>query len=200
MDQYKVVDALVAAAKRGVNVKVTMTADSSWDSNFDELAKAGVHVHLYASSASLYIHAKMILVDGVRVFLGSQNFSTSSLEDNRELGIIFSSPSIIASLSATFTSDFAKASPYDDSSENSTPPSSGSAHLTASYDASYSDWNVDVYGAAPDTTATATDGSYSGSYRTNSSGHADIYLKAPKSAQGTKVTVTVGSEKITGTL
>ncbi len=39
------------------------------------------------TSSALYIHAKVIDVDGAKAFLGSENFSTASLEYNRELGV-----------------------------------------------------------------------------------------------------------------
>jgi cardiolipin synthase len=48
MDDSTITSALVAAARRGVDVKVVMTAESEWDSAFNELVKAGVHVHLFA--------------------------------------------------------------------------------------------------------------------------------------------------------
>jgi phosphatidylserine/phosphatidylglycerophosphate/cardiolipin synthase-like enzyme len=112
MDDATVVDALVRAAQRGVNVRVVMTSSSSWTANFKRLVAAGVHVRTYAASASLYIHAKMILVDGVRVFLGSENFSASSLDDNRELGLIITQPSIISDLTQVFDGDYAHAQAF----------------------------------------------------------------------------------------
>jgi cardiolipin synthase len=112
MADDQVTAALAAAAHRGVDVKVVMTTSSDWDSAFQQLTEAGVHVRTYAEDASLYIHAKMILVDGSRVFLGSQNFSTTSLDRNRELGIVVSSAPIIASLSRTFNGDYANATPF----------------------------------------------------------------------------------------
>ncbi len=48
MSEYTIVDALCAAARRGVDVEVAMTDQSSWDANFDKLAAAGVHVSTYA--------------------------------------------------------------------------------------------------------------------------------------------------------
>ncbi len=36
----------------------------------------------------IYLHAKIVLVDSGSVFLGSQNFTTNALENNREVGII----------------------------------------------------------------------------------------------------------------
>jgi cardiolipin synthase A/B len=47
MNSSAVTGALARAAKRGVDVKVVMTADSEWDSAFATLAGAGVHIRLY---------------------------------------------------------------------------------------------------------------------------------------------------------
>jgi cardiolipin synthase len=108
MEFPDVVSALASAAKRGVDVRIVMTADSEWDSNFNILSKAGAHIHLFpVSDTGLYIHAKLIIEDNHRIFLGSQNFSTTSLERNRELGIVFTNPAIEASLLHTFNGDYA---------------------------------------------------------------------------------------------
>ncbi len=91
MSEYTIVDALCAAARRGVHVEVVMTDQSSWRANFDKLVAAGAHVSTYASNANLYIHAKVIDVDpgypDEQLDIGSQNFSWASLEYNRELGL-----------------------------------------------------------------------------------------------------------------
>jgi phosphatidylserine/phosphatidylglycerophosphate/cardiolipin synthase-like enzyme len=112
MADGKIVSALDAAAKRGVNVQVVMTDSSEWHANFRKLTGAGVQVRVYAASAPLYIHAKMILVDNRTAFLGSENFSIGSLNDNRELGIILTNAAIIKQLHATFSADFAGATTY----------------------------------------------------------------------------------------
>jgi cardiolipin synthase len=120
MDDSTITSALVAAARRGVDVKVVMTAESEWDSAFDELAQAGVHVHLFPdSSSALYIHAKAVVADAGRsdqqVFVGSENFSTASLHYNRELGIRTANKAVIAAVSATIAADYAAAAPYSGS-------------------------------------------------------------------------------------
>ncbi len=111
-----VVKALIEAAERGVQVYVDMTDADEWQWQFRELTTGGVHVRTYADSPSalLYIHAKMIVADGARAFVGSENFSTTSLDDNRELGIITSDPAIIASLTRTFAADWRNAIPFMD--------------------------------------------------------------------------------------
>jgi cardiolipin synthase A/B len=117
MDDPAITSALAAAARRGVNVTVTMTEDSEWDEAFSELARAGVHIRLYPdSSQDLYIHAKAIVADAGRprqqVLVGSQNFSEASLGYNRELGIRTTSPAVVAAISAALARDYAGATPY----------------------------------------------------------------------------------------
>ena len=112
MDDPAVTGALAAAARRGVDVTITMTADPEWDQAFTELARAGVHIRLYPDdSSALYIHAKAIVADagrpGQRVLVGSQNFSVASLDYNRELGILTRDPAVVAAISATLASDYA---------------------------------------------------------------------------------------------
>jgi hypothetical protein len=83
-----------------------MTSDSEWDAAFSKLEASGVHVVLYADTAStLYIHAKVIEVDGARAFVGSENFSTASLDYNRELGLVTTSPGVIGPLSLILLGD-----------------------------------------------------------------------------------------------
>ncbi len=102
--------ALEAAAQRGVTVRVIISPSASFDVERASLADAGVQVRLLRS---LYVHAKMILVDGQRAFVGSQNISTTSLDQNRELGIIVSDPVSLARLSRVFDIDFTAATPQE---------------------------------------------------------------------------------------
>jgi cardiolipin synthase len=117
MDDSTITSALAAAARRGVDVTITMTADPEWDEAFSELAREGVHIRLYPDSdRALYIHGKAIVADaglpGNQALVGSQNFSVASLDYNRELGIRTTSPAVIAALSAALTRDYAQATPY----------------------------------------------------------------------------------------
>ncbi len=117
MDDSTITEALVAAARRGVDVTIIMTRQTSWDAAFRKLVKAGAHVSTYANSSSvIYIHAKAIVADAGRpdgqVFVGSENFSAASLRHNRELGIATTQRAVIAAISATLAHDFAGATPY----------------------------------------------------------------------------------------
>jgi len=114
MGDDAVTAALLAAARRGVAVEVVMTRQHDWFGAFSALARAGVNVRTYAASAPLYIHAKAIVVDPgsahARAFVGSQNFSATSLLSNRELGLLTTRRSIVAALAAVISRDGAGAS------------------------------------------------------------------------------------------
>jgi cardiolipin synthase A/B len=204
MDDPAITGALVSAAKRGVDVTVTMTDDSEWDSAFAQLTQAGVHVHTYAdNSGTLYIHAKAIAADAGRsdqlMHLGSQNFSAASLTQNRELGIITSDKALITSVSSTLARDYAGAKPYGSSA--SSPPGSAKASgakctATATvYNASKDENDVIVHSNQPDKDATATAAGHSKTCNTDSSGYALIYLNGPSPAS--RMTVTVGGATCT---
>jgi cardiolipin synthase len=110
MGDPDIVTALSSAAKNGVKVQVTMTDSGTYTTEFTTLKAAGVQVHTYTPTAALYIHAKVILVDygqtGQQAFVGSENFSTASLTENRELGLTLSDPAVLQSLSTALNSDF----------------------------------------------------------------------------------------------
>ena len=104
------------AARRGVHVTVVMTRQDDWAPDFDKLTRAGVIVRTYSPSASLYIHAKAIVADDgtsrQKAFVGSQNFSSASLNHNRELGLLTADTTIVATLARTIKSDAVGASPW----------------------------------------------------------------------------------------
>ena len=191
MDDPAVTSALAAAARRGVSVRIIMTADSKWDHAFSELTSAGVHVRLYAdTSGTLYIHAKVIVADagraGQRVLIGSQNFSVASLDYNRELGVLSRSRAIVAAVSATLARDYSRGTPYQKKKAKG-----AQCTATASvYNARYDENNVYVHSNQPLAIATASADGYSHSYTTNGSGYALIYLNGPP--PGVLITVKVG--------
>jgi len=97
------------AAQHGVHVEVILPAanGSSGDSNSQGIAtikQGGAQVR---EDAQLYMHAKIIVVDGRVAFVGSENISAESLDQNRELGIIVSDAAVLSKLQATFQKDWA---------------------------------------------------------------------------------------------
>jgi|GEM_PF-304372 len=108
MQDSSIEQTLVNAAQRGVRVQVILPApgNASSDSNSSGISvikQGGVVVR---EDARLYMHAKIIVVDGHIAFVGSENISTASLERNRELGIIVADPTVLNTLQQTFQQDW----------------------------------------------------------------------------------------------
>lgn len=111
MGDTTIEDALIKAARRGVSVKVCGENESGeYDSDFSRLAAAGVHISYYSSARGFYIHGKVIEADygtgHARVFIGSENFSSTSLNRNRELGLITANQKVLSAMATTFAHDY----------------------------------------------------------------------------------------------
>jgi len=112
MDDAAIANAIVAAARRGVHVEITMTRASEYNGDLSQIVGAGGHVHLYSDlSSDLYIHAKTTIADAGsstrRMYVGSINFSSDSMNYNRELGIITTDESVIKDINDVATKDYA---------------------------------------------------------------------------------------------
>jgi cardiolipin synthase A/B len=105
LDYSPITAELCAAARRGVAVRVVMSYASDWASAFARLRGCGVKLHLFHGQA-YYIHAKLLIADGRRAIVSSQNFSYASLFENRELGIRVTSASVLKPLISGFDSDY----------------------------------------------------------------------------------------------
>jgi len=109
------VNAIVAAEDRGVTVRVVLEYPADYSSEVSKVTAAGGQVAGYSSSTGFYIHAKAIVADNgtssAKVFLGSENFSANSLNDNRELGLIINDSAVISGVESAFNSDFAGGTP-----------------------------------------------------------------------------------------
>lgn len=100
-------DALVAAARRGVAVRVILPLPAGGrDSNAvgeRRVSAGGVKVHRLRDPR---IHAKDIVIDQQEGFVGSENISTSSLDANREVGLLIADPRAIQVLEGSFDRDW----------------------------------------------------------------------------------------------
>lgn len=102
-------DALIAAAQRGVSVEVILPQPSGStgpDADVARMLLGGVRVRYITT---VYMHAKMMIADGSRAFVGSENFSANSLDNNRELGLLIADTSVITTLNQTFQQDWSDA-------------------------------------------------------------------------------------------
>ena len=100
-----ILERLEDAEARGVSVRVILSPDDQPDADriAADLMSDGVDIR-YADD--LYIHAKAIVVDGEIAFVGSQNLTQTSLDENREIGIIVAESDIVQRLARTFELDF----------------------------------------------------------------------------------------------
>jgi cardiolipin synthase A/B len=123
--------AMIAAAKRGVNVRVIAPlCDQNVVPLLDlpylaALAAGGVEARAMPTPSSAevpYMHAKMMIADGSSAFVGSVNFSSASTTDARELGIFFKDAAAIAMVSGEFEQDWSNAI---------TPPPASSVSCTS---------------------------------------------------------------------
>jgi phosphatidylserine/phosphatidylglycerophosphate/cardiolipin synthase-like enzyme len=102
--------AIGSRAMAGVSTRVIL-ADPFWIESNTAAAEAlraiGVEVRFLSTPEN---HAKLIVADGT-AFVGSENLSWTSLEANREVGLMVTNDTTVAPLSAVFDADWAAASP-----------------------------------------------------------------------------------------
>jgi phosphatidylserine/phosphatidylglycerophosphate/cardiolipin synthase-like enzyme len=122
--------AMIDAVNRGVDVRIIAPlCDQNVNPTYDlpflaQLRAGGVNARAMPAPPSPdlpYMHAKMMLADGDKAFIGSVNFSTASTTDARELGIFFQDPSSIKMISDAFETDWSKAVTPPDASSASCP-------------------------------------------------------------------------------
>lgn len=106
----EVVSALGEAERRGVAVRLIL--DETLDEDDQDIAAKldaqGVEIRL---AGHVYIHAKLMLIDGDTAIIGSQNFTATSLDDNRELAIELADPHGLARTQAVFERDWLRSAP-----------------------------------------------------------------------------------------
>jgi cardiolipin synthase len=105
---------LISAQNRGVDVHVLLGMQPGFggappanQAAIDQLTGAGATAGFFTAH---YLHGKVIVADG-RAFVGSQNFTSGGLKNNRELGEILTSGTIVSSLAKHFEADQANPAP-----------------------------------------------------------------------------------------
>ncbi len=121
--------AIGRAVARGVRVRILtnsinsnnhLTAHSAWRKHTRTLVEMGVEVHELRADAedryryiaspvqekSLCLHAKILVFDDDRVFIGSANLDPRSLHINTEMGLLIESESLNGELRAALEPDF----------------------------------------------------------------------------------------------
>jgi cardiolipin synthase A/B len=107
MNDSAIEQALVGAEQRGVKVQVILPmSNGSSDSNTAGIATIKQGRVAIREDPRLYMHAKIIVADGKEAFVGSENISAQSLDQNRELGILISDVRVLSTLQQTFQTDW----------------------------------------------------------------------------------------------
>ena len=102
--EHRIQEAFVVAAGRGV--EVTVVWPGPWSSASATLAAAGVNARPVTEPAS---HAKAAVVDGEACYVGSANLSPTSLDANREIGLLLHDREICGAVDTAIAGDAARA-------------------------------------------------------------------------------------------
>ncbi|MBU4499754.1 MAG: cardiolipin synthase B, partial [Gammaproteobacteria bacterium] len=107
----QLLDALEAAARRGVNVTLILPSQTdSWlvfhagRNYYDRLLQAGVKIH---ERQGVILHSKTALIDGVWATVGSTNLDWRSFLHNYELNAVVLGPEFGQQVQAMFDKDLA---------------------------------------------------------------------------------------------
>ncbi len=114
--------ALLAKAKQGVKVFVNIASFCSFTpptpdqitrltAQFTTFDQAGIQTRLFTDKQIIgskpgYLHAKAIIVDGAAAWVGSNNFSSKSFNENREFGYFFNYKNWLMILQEQIKQDF----------------------------------------------------------------------------------------------
>lgn len=103
--------ALCSAQSRGVKTRGVLSDSSPSTTQQNAVAQlkgCGVAVSMLATP---YLHAKAIVADGRSIYVGSVNFTMTSLDLNRELGLITATAAAVEPVRQTVAADIAAGSP-----------------------------------------------------------------------------------------
>ena len=103
------VEALLAARARGVALTLAWPGPAAGaGSAFTRLVAAGATVRAVTAPP---IHGKVVVADDRTLYIGSVNLSTTSLDDNRELGLLLQQPDTAAIVAGVVAGDAAAGIP-----------------------------------------------------------------------------------------
>ncbi|VXB03623.1 cardiolipin synthase [Massilia sp. 9I] len=105
----QIVDSLIAAAKRGVDVKLVLPGVSDHDlikyagqAFYDQLLGGGVKIYQLQVAV---LHAKTAVIDGIWSTIGSANIDRRSFIHNYELNVVVLDPAFGQDMEAAFNED-----------------------------------------------------------------------------------------------
>ena len=127
LNDWPVIDALIAAKRRGVAVRVVL--DPSEQHAMDRLSEIANNIRMKA--AGPYMHLKAFAVDGGSLRTGSANFSASGLKLQDNDLILIREPGAVRAFEARFEQIWAVGKQLDASPSASKEPSASSSSTPA---------------------------------------------------------------------
>jgi phosphatidylserine/phosphatidylglycerophosphate/cardiolipin synthase-like enzyme len=123
-------NALSQASLAGVDIRIivpecVLGANGPRNYGFFQYLKNGVHYRVMphpSSNQKPYMHGKMMVLGNGRAYVGSVNYSKNSTQGNRELGIIFTNPTVSLQLRSVFNKDWKNAEVVTDPTDLPTCP------------------------------------------------------------------------------
>lgn len=113
-------DDLVAAARRGVDVRLLLPSRSDSElpllagrSHYEDLLEAGAKIYEYRAAI---LHSKAVVIDGVWSVLGSSNFDHRSVLFNNEVDAVVLGAATATQMEAMFDDELTRATPIDEQS------------------------------------------------------------------------------------
>ena len=104
----------LSKAEQGVSVQAIVSESYADDHGHEitHMEKTGIEIKYMPKPK---MHAKAILIDKKYLFIGSINFSTYSLDSNREVGILIKNHEVISKFLKVFTQDLSESKNIDSS-------------------------------------------------------------------------------------
>lgn len=102
-------DALEDAASRGVNVQIIVDADyGPYDYPILKTLAEGANVQIKTEDLGGYsaAHSKVVIIDGKKAYVGSANWTNTSMTWRREVGIAFEDQTLASALEEIFRTDW----------------------------------------------------------------------------------------------
>ncbi|MEO7110246.1 MAG: phospholipase D-like domain-containing protein [Polyangiaceae bacterium] len=108
LSDYDVVNDLANLADAGSKVRVVLSDITPTSAQSAAMAKLKAHSNVsLVTLHDPYIHAKAIIVDGARMYVGSANLTENSMDHNRELGLVTEKADVISPVQTALNGDFA---------------------------------------------------------------------------------------------
>ncbi len=106
MEDTEINNLIDSEIKKGIKVRIIIPPLYRVTGNSDAVQEFGLKY--IKALPNPYVHAKVIIVDNKRAYIGSNNFSHASLDMNREMGIITGNSNIVQSLTDIFEIDWSR--------------------------------------------------------------------------------------------